>query len=148
MNKHTNLAELIPLIEEQLQSGGSASFTINGISMRPMLEGGVDWVKIVNADFPLKKYDIPFYKRTDGSFVLHRIIKVKKDGYICRGDHQIVKEYYITDSNIIGILSEYSHKGTQKQVDQLGQMVYAIIFVHTAYLRYFIRTILGRIKRI
>lgn len=146
MNKSYSLAELYPLIEEQLRSGGSASFTVNGISMLPMLTDGVDTVKIVKPVFPLKKYDIPFYRRANGQFILHRIIKVTKNEYICRGDHQTVNEYHVTNNNIIGVLDEYTHKGKQKRVDSLKHKIYAIIFVNSAYLRYYIRTIYKKIR--
>jgi hypothetical protein len=147
LNKKYILSELYPLIEEQLNNGGSASFTVNGISMSPMLSDGIDTVHITKPDFPLKKYDIPFYRRKNGQFVLHRIIKVTPEGYICRGDHQIIKEHVITDNMIIGVLSEYTHKGRQKRVDGFKYKLYVFIYVHTAYLRYYTRAIIRRFKK-
>ena len=78
--KTVTLEEMYPLISEQLSCNGTVTFTIHGISMTPMLRDGTDSVRISKADTPLKKYDIPFYRRADGSFILHRIVKVKDDG--------------------------------------------------------------------
>ncbi|HAN21646.1 MAG TPA: hypothetical protein DCP51_08255 [Clostridiales bacterium] len=143
LNKKINLTELYPIIENQLKNGGNASFTVHGTSMQPMLTDRKDTVIIVKSAFPLKKYDIIFYRRENGQFVLHRIIKVKKDGYVCRGDHQTVKEYPVTENMVIGVLSEFTHKGKQRQVDRLSHRFYSFIYVHTAFLRYYARTILG-----
>lgn len=147
MNKKHSLSELAPLIEDQLQNGGSVSFTVKGISMSPMLADGVDSICIKKAVFPLKKYDIPFYRRENGQFVLHRIIKVTPNGYICRGDHQIEKEYPVTDDMIIGVLNGYTHKGKEKRVDGFRYRLYAFIFVHTAYLRYYTRALFRRTSK-
>lgn len=144
LNKSTSLAKLYSLIAMQLEEGGSISFTVKGTSMTPMLKSGIDNVQITKPAFPLKKYDIVFYRRKNGQFVMHRIIKVKKDGYVCRGDNQTVKEYPLTENMIIGILSEYTHKGKQKNADAFTQKIYALVYVHTAYLRYYIKLIFRR----
>jgi len=151
LNKKYRLSELYPLIKEQLDSGGSASFVTNGVSMKPMLDDGKNTVCIVKPVFPLKKYDIPLYRRSDGAFVLHRIIKVTPDGYVCRGDHQIIKEYPVTDDMIIGVVTEYTKNGRAVRVKGLPHRLYAFIYVHTAYLRLYVRTffikLIRRIKR-
>ncbi len=136
MNKIVSLSDLYPLIKEQLENGGSASFTIRGISMTPMLKNGVDSVRIVSPQFPLKKYQIPFYRRADGSFILHRVIKIKKDGYVCRGDHQFVKEYGVTDDMIIGVTEAYTHNGQWKNMTSFSQRVYSFFRVNSAPVRF------------
>jgi hypothetical protein len=51
---------------------------------------------LVKPEIPPKKYDVIFYRRENGQYVLHRIIKIKKDGYVCRGDNQTAKEYPVS----------------------------------------------------
>lgn len=136
MNKTVSLSDLYPLIKEQLDNGGSASFTIRGISMTPMLDDGVDSVRITKPSFPLKKYQLPFYRREDGTFILHRIIKVEKDGYVCRGDHQFVKEHGVTDSMIIGVTEAYFHNGKWRDMDSASQRIYSFFRVNSAPVRY------------
>lgn len=65
-------------IEEGLAINGYYISTIVGDSMMPMLRNRRDTVKIVPAETPLKKYDLPLYRRPTGECVLHRIVKVKK----------------------------------------------------------------------
>lgn len=142
MNKTVSLSELYPLIKEQLSNGGSASFTIRGVSMMPMLKNGIDSVRIVSPSLPLKKYDIPFYRRDDGSFILHRVVKVTGDGYVCRGDHQFVNEKNVTDGMIIGVTEAYTHNGKWLETDSLHQKLYSRFRVGSAPIRF----VLARIK--
>lgn len=146
-NKKYNLTELYTLIEEQLACGGSVSFTVNGSSMRPMLFGGRDSVKITTPVLPLKKYDIPLYKRAGGQFVLHRIIKVSPRGYVCRGDNQLIKEFPVTDNMIIGVVSKYTHNGKTRKVNSAGHKIYAFLYTHTAYIRCCARNLFLKLRR-
>lgn len=112
-------AEILPLIEEKLASGGEVSFTVSGKSMQPMVFDRKDTVTIKKAELPLKKYDIPFYRRDDGQFVLHRIVKLQKDGgYTCRGDNQLVNEPNVRNDQIIGVLTAFERKGKKVCVDK------------------------------
>ncbi|MBR4882209.1 MAG: S24/S26 family peptidase, partial [Clostridia bacterium] len=85
--KLTSIDEMIPLMEERIKNGGSVSFTPMGVSMHPMLRHGLDSVVLSPAPDKLKKYDIPFYRRSNGRYVLHRVVKVG-DSYTCIGDNQ------------------------------------------------------------
>ena len=88
--------------------------TPSGTSMLPMLAGGVDQAVIVALPGKAKKGDVLLYEDKDGQNVLHRIIKVKPDGYLLRGDNRYYTEFVPFD-RIIGILSSY-FKG-EKQID-------------------------------
>lgn len=44
-----------------------------GISMLPLLRQGRDSVALRRVDSPIRRNDILFYRRPDGSFVLHRV---------------------------------------------------------------------------
>ena len=67
------------MIEEQLKLHGKYISKTEGTSMEPMLKQGRDRVIIIPPTFPLKKHDIPVYRRGD-HYTMHRIIKVKKNG--------------------------------------------------------------------
>lgn len=112
MGGKTTFAEMLPLIQEQLEKGGEVTFSPNGSSMLPFIRQGRDEVVIEKFNGMLKKYDIPFYRRANGQFVLHRVVKIEKDGsYIMRGDHQKELEKGITNENIIGILKCVNRDG-------------------------------------
>ena len=126
---------MYPLMKEQLDSGGSTSFTIKGISMTPMLKNGVDSVRLIKPVFPLKKYQLPLYRRKDGSFILHRIVKVTENGYVCRGDHQFIDEKYVTDDMVVAVTEAYTHNGKWISFDSFSQKAYAFFRVNTKWAR-------------
>lgn len=93
-------------IEEMLEKKGVYVGKTAGNSMEPMLREGRDRVVIVKPKFPLKKYDVPLYRRNN-HFTLHRIVKVTKNGYVICGDNRFDMERDITDKDIIGVLSGF-----------------------------------------
>lgn len=97
-------------IEETLKENNMFIGRIQGDSMYPMLVQGRDRVVIVPPVFPLKKYDVPVYRR-DGHYTMHRIIKVTKKGYIICGDNRTHLERDITNKDIVGVLTAFYHNG-------------------------------------
>ena len=120
------MEDLYPLIAEALKKNGSVSFTVSGISMQPMLYHKRDSVTLVPPPKKLKKYDLPFFQMDDGSFVLHRVIKVYKDGtYKCRGDNRWEIEDHIRHEQIIGIVKTFIRKGKIFDVNEsIGYYIY------------------------
>lgn len=78
-----------------------------GTSMMPMIRERIDTVKLVKPKGRLKKYDVILYQRKDGTYVLHRIIGVRKDSYVLCGDNQFTKEFNVTDDMIIGVVDGF-----------------------------------------
>ncbi len=103
--------------EETINRDGKLIFTNVGTSMRPLIKQGRDVLIIEKPVFPLKKYDVPLYRRENGQYVLHRIVAVRKDGYVTRGDSRIHREYGVTDDMIIGVLTAVSTDGKEKRTD-------------------------------
>ena len=86
--------------EEVLKRNGTLVFTPGGTSMQPLLRHHENPVVLVLSEGRLKKGDVPFYKRKNGQYVLHRIIKVHPDSYDCCGDNQTELEKGVTDEMI------------------------------------------------
>ena len=100
MNKETTSYEDI------LETKPFFVITPKGTSMLPLLRQGIDTIKVIKPTSPFKKYDVILFKRKDGSYVLHRIIKVKKNClYLC-GDNQVIKEKVMYDQ-VIGLMEGY-----------------------------------------
>lgn len=118
MSQKFNMAELLPVIDEAFNRGLDFKLPITGTSMTPLLIQGRDYVRISKPDFPLKPGDIPFYRRSDGSFVLHRIIRINDNGeYILCGDNQFLLENNIFESNIIGVATKLIIDGKEIDVE-------------------------------
>ena len=77
----------------QLLQGGKQDLPVpvTGNSMCPFLHPGD--IVYLNRYTELEKGDIVLFTRPDGSFVLHRIYQIKKDGsYLILGDNQMLPE--------------------------------------------------------
>ena len=150
MKKDFSLAEALPLMQEILESGGEVSFTPSGISMLPLLRHKKDKIFLKKPEGKLKKYDVPLYRRDDGSFVLHRVVGINADGYIMCGDNQTVKEYSVKDDAVIAVMTSFCRDGKQTDCTKLSYRLYSRIRVATLPIRSVfrrIRSLLGRIRR-
>lgn len=123
--------------EEELKEKGVLVYTNVGTSMRPLIRQGKDVMIIKSFDncCKLKKMDVPLYKRENGQYVLHRIIKVTKDGYVIRGDNTYSNEYGVTDHQIIGVLTGVIRNGKEISVNSFGYKVYSYLWLYTYYIR-------------
>ena len=136
--------------EEEIQNSGKLIYTTVGVSMRPLIKQGRDLLIVTKPQGRLKKYDIPLYKRKNGQYVLHRVVKVKDDGYVILGDNCIKWENDIKDDQIIGVLTSLVRKGKEVDFDSFGYRFYSRAW----YLLYPVRVIFmsarrlaGKIKR-
>lgn len=96
--------------EDIIASQGKLIYTNVGDSMYPLIQPR-DLLVIKAVTEPLKKYDIPLYKRDSGQYVLHRIVKIKNGSYVMCGDNRDFQEYGITDRHIIGVLTDIIRNG-------------------------------------
>ncbi len=147
MNKDIDLNDIFPIIEEQLLNGGTATFTVRGTSMNPLFADRKSIVRIAKCEKMPRKYDIIFYRRNEGMFILHRIVGIKDDGFICRGDNQFENEFPIGLDSIIGIVTEYNNHGKFEKICSFKQMVYSRFWVNTMIFRRSWRKIINRIKK-
>ncbi len=116
MSEKFSLNELEPIMLEVLNSGSEFVMKTHGISMMPMLSDGNDEVVLIKPVGKLKKYDVALFKRQDGQFVLHRVVGESSNGYIFRGDNQIINEHGVTDDMIIAIMTAYIKDGKRINV--------------------------------
>ena len=112
LNKEVGLDDVMQIIAEKLEAGGSVTFNPKGTSMLPMLRDGDDTVVLSKPKGRLHLFDLPLYRRKDGSYVLHRVVNFGSDGsYTMCGDNQFAVEKGITDDNVIGVVTAFYRKG-------------------------------------
>lgn len=128
-------------IEEILASDGQILRLPVGRSMWPMLRHRRDQMIIDSITAPPRVNDVVLYKRANGQYVLHRIIKVRAEDYIIRGDNCLENEYGITDREIIGILRGF-YRG-ERYIDCRTHLGYKC-YVSVWRLTYLPRTLLKR----
>lgn len=122
------LREFEPVIQEVLDSGGEFQLYPRGSSMLPLIQEGRDWVRLIQKGNALHRNDIILYHRSDGSFVLHRIIKIRSDGYVLCGDNQVQLETGIQNDQIIALVKEIGRKGRPISNHSVGLRLYEWIW--------------------
>ena len=108
--------------EEVLERDGQLVYKTKGISMLPMLHQDRDLVVIVPARERLKPLDVALYRRGK-AYVLHRVIEVKDDYYLIRGDNTYALER-VPDANVIGVLTDFVRKKKQYSVNDPAYLRY------------------------
>ena len=137
MSKEVAIDDVIDRMLEKLNSGGTVTFSAKGKSMLPMLRDGEDVVVLSKPDGRLHLFDIPFYKRSNGSYVLHRIVNFDADGsYVLCGDNQFVLEHGIKDSDIIGVVTAFYRKGKAYSVNSFSYRLYVNFWFYTRFFRH------------
>lgn len=116
------MKDIYPLILESFSKNLSFSFPNSGTSMQPMLHTN-DIVTIEKISAPVKKGDIVLFQRPNGSFVLHRIRKIKNKQYFIVGDHQVKLEQ-VEGQQLIGILVEYKKKNRVYRLSGIRYIIY------------------------
>lgn len=95
--------------EDVLNKDGELIFTNVGYSMYPLIKEREDVLRIVRSD-NYKKGDIVLYKSEIEHYVLHRILKIKKDKVILAGDYNYFKDKPISKGMILGVLRSITKK--------------------------------------
>ena len=105
--------------EQVIAEKGKLVYTNVGDSMYPLILPR-DLLVIEAVRQPLRRYDIPLYRRDSGQYVLHRIVAVNGDGsYAMCGDNRSQCEFGITDRHIIGVLTAIVRDGKTIPVQEL-----------------------------
>ena len=124
-----DMEQLVAVMTDVFSAGGTFRFFPTGGSMRPMLRERRDTVLLCSpTQRPPQKYDVVLYRRTNGQFVLHRIIGQKENGFLLCGDHQYVPESGIRAEQVVGVLIGFCRKGRETSVHSLGYRLYAAIW--------------------
>ena len=95
--------------EEVLEKEGELFFTNVGYSMYPLIRQREDILHIVKKD-AYKRGDIILYKSDIDHYVLHRILRIKKDKIICAGDYNYFKDKPIAHEQVLGLLISIKKK--------------------------------------
>ena len=101
--------------EEVLEKDGELFFTNVGYSMYPLIKQREDILHIIKTD-DYKRGDIILFKSNVDHYVLHRILKIKKDKIITAGDYNYFKDQPITREQVLGKLVTIKKKDG-KEID-------------------------------
>ncbi len=104
------LAELVRMVSDR---GFASSFEVSGSSMMPFVRSG-DKVCIS----PVEKNEIrrgdvlAFVLGEDSHMLIHRVVKISEEGFLCKGDNQIqYLDGWIGYDDVIGKVTEIRREG-------------------------------------
>lgn len=142
------MEQLYELMLPQLEGGGSVRLTVSGNSMHPMLRHRLDTV-VLQACEELKWGDLIFYRRENGHFVLHRIVRVKTaEEFVCCGDNQFEPEPVMRQQTIAK-MTEFTRAGKTYRADHAGYKLYVWLWVWLFPVRrplFAVRRCLGKLR--
>lgn len=145
--KRVDTREYLSVLKELVQSGKEVSLLISGSSMSPFLIHERDYVYFKAPERELRKGDIVFYQRKSGQYVMHRIWKVKAEGYYIVGDAQTEIEGPVLREQIFAIVTKVQRKGKWIKPGDFWWEFFAHVWLHMIPMRRGIMKIYARIRR-
>ncbi len=104
--------ELLKLLNDVQEKGGSLRFKAKGYSMKPSIRNN-DIIKVSRVSPQgISKGDIVLYRKNpDSQVVVHRIIKKKGQRFLLRGDNQYESDGWIEQDMIHGVVDAVTRNG-------------------------------------
>lgn len=109
-----NAREYIAMLADLAEDGREVSMIVTGSSMNPFLCHGRDVVFFSRPDRPLRPGDMVFYKRADGQYVMHRIVRqYDQQRFDMIGDAQLDIERGVSRGQIFALVTRVQRKGKE-----------------------------------
>ncbi|MBQ8682936.1 MAG: S24/S26 family peptidase [Clostridia bacterium] len=110
------MAQLSPLLLACLAEGQEVVLAVTGNSMAPFLRHGRDQVVLAACDGAVLGFgDVPLYRRDNGQYVLHRVVKRRQTAgsvrYTLLGDAQWEMEPEVTPEQVVACAVGFIRNG-------------------------------------
>ena len=129
--------------EEILDEQGYLVYTTRGASMMPLIRQHKDIVEIRPLTVRPKKYDVCLYRRGT-KYILHRCISANPLIFV--GDRNIVKEYDVTESMLLGVMTRVIRDGKSIYPDNVLYKIYYHLWVDFFPVRVIILKVYARFR--
>jgi hypothetical protein len=128
---------MMRMVKDTLEGGQKAIFTVTGSSMEPFFKDNITSVTLTKkASYHVNDVVLFWHQ---GSYKLHRIIKMSDELAVCKGDHLFSQEIVEID-DIFGYVESFETKG--KTVDVNNQSYKIKVFFWKIF-----KPILVRLRR-
>lgn len=152
MNKQVltaSMEELAPIISEIVQAGREVTITVTGNSMRPLWYHLKNNVTLAGCDPQrLKRGDVPLYRRADGRYVLHRILRVHADTFDLVGDGQYAVETGLEKFRVLAVAKRFTKGGRSYSVRNPVYRVYVRLWLWLLPVRRYLFALYSKLKRV
>jgi len=97
--------KLFPLINEIIKQDGKARITVTGMSMYPFLRENIDSIELAQASFSnISTGDIVIILRSNGQYIMHRIIRKEPSCFYIVGDAQQCVEGPLHPKQLVAVI--------------------------------------------
>lgn len=144
-----NTSEFETIFMDLLSNGGSVTIVVTGSSMMPLLKPERDSVVLrKHCETDLHRGRILLFRRLDGTLVLHRVRRIKRNGVIImNGDAQVWCET-IHATQIVAVVSEFIINGKRLSHEAICLKLWNLIWYPTILLRPSLHRILRLLLKI
>lgn len=139
--REVDAQEYIAVLRELIEEGHQVSLLISGSSMSPFLIHHRDTIYFKKPDRELKVGDMVFYRRGNGKYVMHRIRRIRPEGFYMIGDAQWGIEGPLQREQIFGLITAVERKGKLIQPGDFWWEFFAKVWLRIIPLRRLIQRI-------
>lgn len=137
--KKIKAASMFPLISEIIEHGQNTRISVSGDSMYPFLRDSIDSVELTKGNFEqLSRGDIVMIQRTNGYYVMHRVIRKNKDCFFIVGDAQQWIEGPLYLEQLVAVVSAIWRKDKRIPCSNRWWRLLSGFWIYLRPLRYFI----------
>ena len=144
MNLELDTREYVSVLKDMVEQGMEVSMTVVGTSMEPFLVHNRDKIYFRKPEGTIKKGDMVFYQRESGAYVMHRVMKVKRQQYYMAGDHQTFLEGPIEKKQIFAKVVSVEKDGLWITEEDKLWKFYAVWWRRL----FWIRKVVNKLRRI
>lgn len=145
--RRVDTQEYLTVLKELVQQGREVSLLVSGSSMSPFLIHERDYVYFRQPDRELKAGDIVFFQRKSGQYVMHRIWRVKPEGYFIVGDAQTEIEGPVSRDQIFAMITKVQRKGKWIAPGDFWWEFFEHVWIHMVPLRRVLMRIYAKLIR-
>ena len=139
--REVDAQEYIAVLRELIEEGHQVSLLISGSSMSPFLIHHRDTIYFKKPDRELRVGDMVFYRRGNGKYVMHRIRRIRPEGFYMIGDAQWEIERPLQREQIFGLITAVERKGKLIQPGDFWWEFFAKVWLRIIPLRRLIQRI-------
>lgn len=139
--REVDAQEYMDVLRELIEEGHQVSLLISGSSMSPFLIHHRDTIYFKKPDRELKVGDMVFYRRGNGKYIMHRIRRIRPEGFYMIGDAQWEIEGPLQREQIFGLITAVERKGKLIQPGDFWWEFFAKVWLRIIPLRRLIQRI-------
>ena len=130
-------SDFLDIMAERFENGCDVLLTVTGNSMSPFICEKRDAVILEKFSGSISKGDIFFYKRKDGTCVLHRVAKVQDDNVWFIGDAQNYIEGPLNSDCILAECNNVVRKGKKLSKKTFIWKFFKYVWINLIPVRYY-----------